>query len=186
MAAPNPITLKMPLPSEPFADPTGNVARQWYYLLIGLWNRTGGAPGASTADALAAAEAAQNTATTAVGDAAAAQSTANTALADAEAAQTTANGAQTSANTANTAVAAETARAETAEALLAPLASPAGTGTATWPGFALAAGPTWTGGSGVPASTQPKGSLYSRTGGAVGSTLYVSQGGGTWNPVAGV
>jgi hypothetical protein len=49
-----------------------------------------------------------------------------------------------------------------------------------------ASGPTITSGSGVPGSTQPKGSLYTRTGGAVGSTLYVSQGGGTWNAVAGV
>lgn len=48
------------------------------------------------------------------------------------------------------------------------------------------AGPTWTSGSGVPGATQPKGSLYSRTGGGVGSTLYVSQGAGTWNAVAGV
>jgi hypothetical protein len=46
--------------------------------------------------------------------------------------------------------------------------------------------PTITFGSGAPASTQPKGSVYLRTGGGVGSTLYVSQGGGTWNPVAGV
>ena len=48
------------------------------------------------------------------------------------------------------------------------------------------AGPTWTSGGAVPAATQPKGSLYTRTGGAVGSTLYVSQGAGTWNAVAGV
>ena len=48
------------------------------------------------------------------------------------------------------------------------------------------AGPSWTSGSAVPAATQPKGSLYTRTGGAVGSTLYVSQGAGTWNAVAGV
>lgn len=47
-------------------------------------------------------------------------------------------------------------------------------------------GPTWTTGSGVPSSTQPVGSLYSRTGGAVGATLYVSRGGGTWAAVAGV
>lgn len=47
-------------------------------------------------------------------------------------------------------------------------------------------GPTWTSGSAVPSSTQPVGSLYSRTGGAVGATLYVSRGGGTWNAVAGV
>lgn len=46
--------------------------------------------------------------------------------------------------------------------------------------------PTWTKGTGAPASTQPKGSIFSRTDGGVGSTLYVSQGGGTWNPVAGV
>jgi hypothetical protein len=49
-----------------------------------------------------------------------------------------------------------------------------------------AAGPTWTTGSGVPSSVQPVGSLYSRTGGAVGATLYVSRGGGTWAAVAGV
>lgn len=49
-----------------------------------------------------------------------------------------------------------------------------------------AAGPTVTTGAGVPAATTPKGSIYLRTGGAVGSTLYVSQGGGTWNAVAGV
>lgn len=34
--------------------------------------------------------------------------------------------------------------------------------------------------------TLPRGTLYLRTDGAVGSTLYVSQGGGTWNAVAGV
>jgi hypothetical protein len=47
-------------------------------------------------------------------------------------------------------------------------------------------GPTWTTGAGAPASTQPIGSLYSNTSGAVGATLYVSRGGGTWNAVAGV
>lgn len=49
-----------------------------------------------------------------------------------------------------------------------------------------ASGPTWTTGSTAPASTQPVGSLYSRVGGAVGATLYVSRGGGTWAAVAGV
>lgn len=47
-------------------------------------------------------------------------------------------------------------------------------------------GPTWTSGTGAPGTTQPKGSIFSRTDGGVGTTLYVSQGGGTWNPVAGV
>ncbi len=48
------------------------------------------------------------------------------------------------------------------------------------------AGPTWTAGTGAPGTTQPLGSTYSRTDGGVGTTLYVSRGAGTWNPVAGV
>ena len=47
-------------------------------------------------------------------------------------------------------------------------------------------GVTWTHGSAAPTSTQPIGSLYSRDGGAVGATLYVSRGAGVWNAVAGV
>ena len=48
-------------------------------------------------------------------------------------------------------------------------------------------GPTWTSGSAAPSSTQPTGSLYSRTGSpTAGQRLYVSAGGGTWTPVAGV
>lgn len=61
-----------------------------------------------------------------------------------------------------------------------------GSGNVAAASVALNAGPTWTSGAGAPSSTQPKGSMYSRTGGGVGTTLYVSQGGGTWNPVAGV
>jgi hypothetical protein len=52
--------------------------------------------------------------------------------------------------------------------------------------FNTSAGPTWTAGSGAPTANQPKGSVYTRTDGAVGSTLYISQGGGTWNATAGV
>ena len=47
-------------------------------------------------------------------------------------------------------------------------------------------GPTWTTGSAAPSSVQPVGSLYSRVGGAVGATLYVSRGAGTWAAVASV
>jgi hypothetical protein len=47
-------------------------------------------------------------------------------------------------------------------------------------------GPTIRSGTGAATGTQPKGSLWLRTDGAAGTTLYVSQGGGTWNPVAGV
>jgi hypothetical protein len=49
-----------------------------------------------------------------------------------------------------------------------------------------ATGPTWTQGTTAPSSTQPVGSLYSRVGGAIGATLYVSRGAGTWAAVAGV
>lgn len=47
-------------------------------------------------------------------------------------------------------------------------------------------GPTWTTGSAAPSATAPIGSFYSRTGGSVGATLYISRGGGTWAAVAGV
>lgn len=47
-------------------------------------------------------------------------------------------------------------------------------------------GPTWTFGSAAPVSSQPIGSLYSRIGGALGATLYVSRGAGTWAAIAGV
>jgi hypothetical protein len=49
-----------------------------------------------------------------------------------------------------------------------------------------AGGPTIRSGAGAATGTQPKGSLWMRSDGAVGSTMYVSQGGGTWNAVAGV
>jgi hypothetical protein len=47
-------------------------------------------------------------------------------------------------------------------------------------------GVTWYSGNGPPLATAPVGSLYSRTDGPVGATLYVSRGGGTWAAVAGV
>lgn len=49
-----------------------------------------------------------------------------------------------------------------------------------------AAGPTIARGAGAPVAVEPQGSLWLRTDGGVGTTLYVSQGAGTWNPVAGV
>lgn len=47
-------------------------------------------------------------------------------------------------------------------------------------------GPTIRGGTGAATGTQPPGSLWLRSDGAVGTHLYVSAGGGTWTPVAGV
>ena len=120
----------------------------------------------------------------AVGDAVpAAQSSANAAAASAATAASAAAVAQTTANNAQTAVTAETSRAEAAEALLAPLASPTFTGTVTVGGTG---GPTITTGTAAPTSTQPISSLYLRVGGALGATLYVSRGAGTWAAVSGV
>ena len=112
----SPTPLRIPVPSSPFIGPDGNVSREWLYVIIGLWTRTGGGPGLNIVTV-------SNTANTA-------ETTATAAGAAAAAAQVTANGAQTSANTANTAVAAETVRAEAAEALLAPINDPVFTGAA--------------------------------------------------------
>ena len=49
-----------------------------------------------------------------------------------------------------------------------------------------ASGPTIRSGTGAASGTQPKGSIWLRTDGAAGSTMYVSQGAGTWNAVASV
>lgn len=147
-------------PGTAFVDPsTGHLTETAFRTLLALWQRTGGAAGA---------------------DITAVQSTANTAKATATAAQTAATAAQTSATSASSAVTAETTRAEAAEALLAPKASPSFTGTVTNNGA------TWTAGTGAPTSTQPVGSIYSRTDGTSGARLYVSAGGGTWSAVAGV
>jgi Spherulation-specific family 4 len=58
--------------------------------------------------------------------------------------------------------------------------------TATDIAIGSGSGPRWTSGTGAPGGTEPLGSLYSRTDGGVGTTLYVSRGDGTWNAVAGV
>jgi hypothetical protein len=58
--------------------------------------------------------------------------------------------------------------------------------TATQLNVTTAAGPNMRAGTGAATGTQPKGSIWLRTDGAVGTTVYVSQGAGTWNPVAGV
>jgi len=50
----------------------------------------------------------------------------------------------------------------------------------------VSGGPTMTSGTGAATGTQPKGSVFMRTDGAVGSTIYISQGAGVWNAVAGV
>jgi hypothetical protein len=46
-------------------------------------------------------------------------------------------------------------------------------------------GPTWTSGTGTPTTTEPNGSLYSRSDGTTGARLYLSTGSG-WSPITGV
>ena len=52
--------------------------------------------------------------------------------------------------------------------------------------FGGSGGPVLLTGSAAPTANLPVGSIYSRVGGAVGATLYVSRGGGAWAAVAGV
>lgn len=68
--------------------------------------------------------------------------------------------------------------------LSGPLVAPAVTATLLQVGSVT--GPTWRTGNGAPTYSAPRGSLYSRQDGAVGSTLYVCQSGTSWNAVAAV
>lgn len=68
----------------------------------------------------------------------------------------------------------------------APLVLNAGSSTQVDSLTVNASGPTLRSGTGAASGTQPKGSIWMRTDGGVGTTMYVSQGGGTWNAIAGV
>lgn len=68
----------------------------------------------------------------------------------------------------------------------APLLLNAGSSTQVDSLTVNASGPTLRSGTGAASGTQPKGSIWMRTDGGVGTTMYVSQGGGTWNAIAGV
>jgi hypothetical protein len=164
-------------PPDGFTDPSGTLSAAWLACIGALHRRTGDAVGVSSADnatQIAAEEAARIAADTALQgglDAEAATRASNdTAEANARLAADTAE-----ANARITADAAETsARIAADNALNAALLPKPGGGV------------NWSAGNGAPGANQPRGSLFSRLDGAVGSTLYVSQGGGTWNPVAGV
>lgn len=41
-------SVSLPQPGIAFLAPDGSVSRQWYYFLIGIFNRTGGSSGAKT------------------------------------------------------------------------------------------------------------------------------------------
>jgi hypothetical protein len=160
-------------PPEAFVDPSGSLSAAWLACIAALHRRTGDATGISSADnagQVVAEEAARIAADTALQGGLDAEAATRAANDTAEAnARLAADAAETNARI--SADATERTARITADNALLP--KPAG-------------GVTWTAGNGAPGSTQPRGSLFSRLDGAVGTTLYVSQGGGTWNPVAGV
>jgi hypothetical protein len=174
------------LPNVPMVDAAGMPNPSWRGFFMALWRRTGQAPGVMAGPDVSSGLAAEAQ-TRASADAALTNGIAQ-GLAQIQAEFNASIGGVASGLDHNgTAVSNETARAQQAEALLAPKANPVGSGVAQWDAYRVTAGgPTWTTGATVPGTTQPLGSLYSRTSGGVGSTLYVSRGGGTWLPVAGV
>jgi hypothetical protein len=166
--------IRAAFPSGPIADENGNVTAVWRGYFQSLYVRTGSAPGASTPN-LGVAIAAESVV----------RSSTDTGLSNAIAAERTAR---------ENADLTEAATRAAADNTKMPYAGGTFTGAIYGPtaGFnvfqqgSIAGGPTWTSGYGAPASTQPLGSIYSRRDGAVGTTIYVSRGTGTWNAIAGV
>ena len=166
-------------PSGPLLDPTTQMlTTAWRAFFISLYSRTGSSAG-GTISGLQSAIDAETTARAAE----------DTALEGDIAAEATAR-----ANADTTEKAARTAADAALQASKLALAGGTLTGPLTGTTAAFTSlrtgggsGPTWTAGAGPPgAAVAPLGSLYSNTTGAVGATLYVSRGAGTWNPVAGV
>jgi hypothetical protein len=165
--------LKAAFPSGPLTNDDGTVTPAWRGYFQALYVRTGNAPGASTSGLDAS-----------IADEANARASADAVLSNAIAAERTAR---------ETADSAEAAARGAGDSSKLPLIGGTLTGPlvgtlASFTTFqsASTAGPTWTSGLGVPTSPQPLGSLYSRTDGTVGATLYVSRGTGVWNAVAAV
>lgn len=167
------MALRAAFPSGPLTDADGGLSGAWRGFFQSLYTRTGDAQGVSTPDISAGLTAE-----------AAARAAADTALTSAIVAERTAReAADTALSSAGTATAAAKV-SKSGDTMTGPLVGTIATFTTYHSG--TTAGPTWTSGAAAPTSTQPVGSLYSCTGGAVGGHLYVSQGGGTWLPVAGV
>lgn len=183
MSGTSPYTAAMPVPSGPIADPQSGIPTPaWYRWCLAIYTRTGAGVGIGTGDVQTQAVDAQSTADTAQTEAGAAQVSADAAQATADTASTAAVAAQATADTAAANLVIETANRIAADALLLPKLNPVFTGPIT----NGVGGPTWTHGVGAPVSSVPQGSLYTDDTGAIGLTLYVSRGGGTWLPVVGV
>ena len=178
MAAPKATQFSAAFPSAPLLDDTtGLMTPAWRGFFRALWARTGDADGVDL-DAI----------TQSLVEADNGLSTRDDQLAASILAETVARRVADSAEA--TARAAEDTAIRAAMlplsggTLTGPLTGTVGTFTTLQTGGG--SGPTWTAGAGPPTAAWPIGSLYSDTSGAVGATLYVSRGGGTWLPVAGV
>jgi hypothetical protein len=167
--------IRAAFPSGPLTDQaTGEVTPAWRGFFMAMYARTGDAAGVDSHATQAALVEADN----------------NLAAVDAQLsaeiiAETNARRiADTTEATARAAGDAALDAAKVAKAgdtMTGPLAGPQGTFDVVQLGTG---GPTWTKGSGVPASAAITGSLYSRTTGTAGSVLYVNVGGTTWTPIA--
>ena len=165
--------LRAAFPSGPLTDSAGNLGAAWRGFFQSLYSRTGDAQGVSTPDLSAG-----------LVTEAAARASADTALTAAVVAERTAReAADTALSSAGTASAA-TKGSKSGDTKTGPLTGPVAPFTA-YP-RRTTSGPAWASGAAAPAATAPVGSLYSRVGGAVGATLYVSRGAGVWAAVAGV
>jgi hypothetical protein len=179
MAAPKATQFSAAFPSAPLLDDiTGLLTPAWRGFFRALWARTGDADGVDLDAIIQSLTEADN-----------GLSTRDDQLAASILAETVAR--RVADSTEATTRAAEDTATRAAMlplsggTLTGPLEGPLGSFGVVQTGGA--AGPEWTAGAGPPGTAvAPIGSLYSNISGAVGATLYVSRGGGTWLPVAGV
>jgi hypothetical protein len=160
-------------PSGPLIDPaTGLPNAVGRAFFLALWNRTGQASGAT--NAVTPAQLASETAARQAEDTTLSNALGNEAVVRAAAlAAEAANLAGASANLGGSVDRLFTALHNESVARVA------GDAVVTLP-----SGLDWTSGAAAPTATKPIGSLYSREGGALGATLYVSRGAGAWAAVA--
>jgi len=150
--------VRIGVPSGPMINTdTGEVTQAWLGFFVALWQRTGSSAGGVQASA---SDLAAETA---------AREAADQALTASLSSETSARASGDAAN--HALIAAEGATRSAADAHL---------------GLTTVSSMLHTSGTGLPSYSAPVGSLYSRTDGTVGATLYVSQAGGAWLAIAGV
>jgi hypothetical protein len=173
------LPIRTVIPTARLTDPaTGMITTPWRALFMALLARTGDMQGVDIHSVQGALVEADN--------ALAAVDVQLSAAIDAETnARRLADTTEQSARTIGDAVLNAAKVNRTGDTMTGPLTGPLGTFGVVQTGGA--AGPEWIADAGPPGTlVAPLGSLYSNTTGTVGATLYVSRGGGVWNPVTGV